>query len=336
MMNQVRSLRMTWLAIYTAVDLALVVTSAGATCTLGAVAVLPLAERSNQFAFAADINGKQATLLVDTGFFATTLNLAAAERLGVTLGRSDNDTYGVGGVRHMYHGTVRRMRLGNLNADHMDVAAEEIWPAGSDGGLDGVLGMNMMSAYDIDVDAVGKHLILYEADGSCARPTVALAPTLYSVPLEAIYHDRQADILVSINGRQIKAMLDTGASGSMMYRAVGRRLGLDLSGLRVPGHRTVRGVGPLPVAAIRHVFPKIVIGDLQINNMPIDIIDQESNGIDRHHVGSLIAGAIDSDEPNGEEMLLGADFMEKVHVWISHSSQTLIMQYPPVASTLPH
>jgi len=31
-------------------------------------------------------------------------------------------------------------------------------------------------------------------------------------------------------------------------------------------------------------------------------------------------------------MLLGADFQARVHLWISYSSRTLIMQYPALPS----
>jgi hypothetical protein len=31
-------------------------------------------------------------------------------------------------------------------------------------------------------------------------------------------------------------------------------------------------------------------------------------------------------------MLLGLNFLAKVHAWISYSSQTLVIQFPPAAS----
>ena len=54
------------------------------------------------------------------------------------------------------------------------------------------------------------------------------------------------------------------------------------------------------------------MGDLVFANMRMDVLDDASG--------------------DDTDMLLGADFQAKVHLWISYSSHTLIMQYPPKAS----
>ena len=75
------------------------------------------------------------------------------------------------------------------------------------------------------------------------------------------------------------------------------------------------------------------IGDLQFNNTVIQILEQDRVGVERHRLGSLF----EQDElTGGHEVILGADFVQKVHLWISHSSHKLIMQYPPQPSVLPH
>jgi hypothetical protein len=72
------------------------------------------------------------------------------------------------------------------------------------------------------------------------------------------------------------------------------------------------GIGAQPVAADVRIGAPLVIGDLTIMNMPIIVADQRR--------------LPDTD------ILLGFDFVTRVHLWISHSSNTLIMQYPPVAT----
>jgi hypothetical protein len=54
------------------------------------------------------------------------------------------------------------------------------------------------------------------------------------------------------------------------------------------------------------------VGDLTFNHFPVEIIDAFT--------------------PQKFDMVLGTDFMTKVHVWISYSSRTLILQYPPLPS----
>ena len=194
--------------------------------------------------------------------------------------------------------------------------------------------MNMMAAYDVDLDLVGRHAIIFEADGDCHKPAVALAPPLYDVRLIHVDNNRMAEVDIGVDGRTVRAEIDTGSPHTVMFRAAAYRLGLDVSGLHAAGHQMIGGVGPRKVAAFTHVFGKVVIGDLTINNMPVDIIDQAVVSSKRAHIGSLLTDDSDG-EGGGEDMLIGADLMQKVHLWISHSSQHLIMQYPAQASVLP-
>ncbi len=312
----------------------LLASQARAECTLGAVAVLPLHEQNGEEILTTDINGQTANFILDTGAFATTLKLSAAARLGVGMSQMDFDSNGVGGVQHTWRGTARHMRVGNMTADGMVLAGADMLLTPADSALDGLFGMNMMAAYDIDLDFVGNHAIIYEADGSCGRPTVALAQPLYMVPLNFIINDRQADIDVTIDGHVLHAVVDSGAAHTVLFRAAAARLGVDLSPLRAPSHGLGYGIGPRPVATMSHVFGVVQIGDLQIRNMRLAILDQANMGIGMVHIGSLLADP-SSGQPGGEDMLLGADFMRKVHLWISHSSHKLIMQYPPAPSVLP-
>jgi len=60
------------------------------------------------------------------------------------------------------------------------------------------------------------------------------------------------------------------------------------------------------------VSPPIQLGDLTLSHLPVTIADQARLG--------------------DTGVVLGYDFISRVHVWISHSSRTLIMQYPPSAT----
>lgn len=60
-------------------------------------------------------------------------------------------------------------------------------------------------------------------------------------------------------------------------------------------------------------MPPIKIGDLEADNLPASVIGQTMHDVD---------------------ILLGLDFFRRIHVWISHSSGRLIMQFPPAKSPL--
>ena len=58
----------------------------------------------------------------------------------------------------------------------------------------------------------------------------------------------------------------------------------------------------------------VTIGGLTVTHLPVAIIDQAA--------------------PDDTDMILGMDFMSRVHTWFSFSSKTLILQYPFLPS--PH
>ena len=77
--------------------------------------------------FDAEVNGKQANLVLDTGAFTTMLKRSAAERLGVSMSETGADSNGVGGSRAIWRGRARHMRVGNMDADGMCLAAATSW-----------------------------------------------------------------------------------------------------------------------------------------------------------------------------------------------------------------
>jgi predicted aspartyl protease len=307
---------------------------ARAACSLGAVAVVPLQPAEGHMTFDATINGQSAKFLLDTGAFATMLVPSAAERLGMNPSQLNMEAMGFGGTQHVFHARAKQMRFGGLNADGMDLGVADMWKSGWTG-ADGLFGMNMMAAYDIDLDFIGGHFILFEADGDCRKPAVALTPPLYLAKLEPISHNREIDVVIDIEGTKVRAQLDTGAPRTVLFKSTAIRLGVSLAPLHAPGHAVSHGIGPLPVGAMTHVFKTVTIGDLQFNNMPVEIVDYNNPNLGRAEIGSLIPGG--DDEAEGQaQMLLGADFAQKVHVWISNSSHKMILQYPPSPSALPH
>jgi len=305
--------------------------SSRAECLLEMAAAMPLHSVGDHFAISTTINGHASDLLLDTGFFTTTISAAAAGRLGLRPIRYPGQVAGIGGYQDLYTARVASMKIGRMNADGATLGVSNLGALEGNAAFDGVFGMNMMSHYDIDLDIVGRQVVLFQAEGNCGKPAVTLAPDLYAVKLEAVRSDQEADVTVTVDGHRLRAELDTGAASTAIFRKAASRLGIDLSGLEAAGAQHGRGIGGFGVAAMNHVFKAVDIGDLRIENMPVTILGQRDSGIDRHHVGSLLEGD-DEEEPGAADMLLGADFMRKVHLWISHSSHTLVMQYPPKPS----
>jgi hypothetical protein len=66
------------------------------------------------------------------------------------------------------------------------------------------------------------------------------------------------------------------------------------------------------LTAVEHTIDATDVGDWKILKLPVVRVDQSV--------------------PAGTDTLIGLDFLKRVHVWISQSSSSLIMQYPPSSS----
>ncbi len=263
------------------------------------------------------INGRSATLQLDTGAFSTILSTAATRRLKL---HADADTAnhfrgairdpytleGVGGAGLGDEVVADSFQVGAMHGSHFHVLAADFGSARSDG----LLSTDFLSDYDIDLDVPAAEVRFYRWSGACDRPRAYLQGPLYTTAMTVDQDDKRPQVSVLIDGRKFRALIDTGAGGTAIFRDAAQSLGVAFDRTDPARRLKVTGFGPHSVDAVRHAF-SITVGDLTFRNMSVLVMDETSPGID---------------------VVLGADFQRKVHLWISNSSHTLVMQYPPQAS----
>jgi predicted aspartyl protease len=281
----------------------------GGKCTLGAAADLKVTTAGHAFFTDITINDGTAHLQVDTGAFANLLSDVAAQRLGMTQQMLGNATLaGVGqGARPINLAISDSVRVGAAHAAHVVFATAA--PDAFLPGVDGLLGMDFMAEYDDDLDFGAGHLRLVAAHGDCSSPSSPLPDPVYIVPLEQLGNSASPVVTVSINGVKLKAVIDTGAMSTLMFRPAAERIGLPVDAILAATRSRVGGLAMRPTrGAFGRLGLPITIGSLQITNLPMAIADQG--------------------RANGADILLGYDFVSLVHIWVSHSSHTVMMQYP--------
>jgi predicted aspartyl protease len=265
------------------------------------------------------IAGAPARLLLDTGSFTTMVTTQAAGRLRL---RPDPDTsmtfrgvtqdpwsmVGIGGSRLGSEVMASTFEVGALVGRKFHLLTADL-PLGH---ADGLLSTDFLTEYDIDLDFPAQEIRLFKAYGSCDRPKVFLQAPLYATPLLQDADDRRPRVAALIDGHRLVALIDTGAQHSAIFARAAEILGIGAGDETTDRSFKVHGIGPSAVAAVEHVFPSVTVGDLTLRNMRLQIL------ADRSH--------------DDIDMLLGADFQRRMHLWISYSSQSLIMQYPPLAS----
>jgi predicted aspartyl protease len=298
---------------------AIVPLCAHADCRMAPVSHLPFIAEHGHLMVTVSFDQKPAQMIFDTGAFSTVITPGAAGRLQLAHMREElaggplasggllATMGGVGGGTSAMAVTARTLDVGGLKARNFNLFAADIGPAFADG----LLSIDLISKYDVDLDFPESQIILYYPMGNCSAPAAFLEGPLYAAPLLPFGTDRRPRIKLLIGGQEVIALIDTGATHSVIFRRAAERLGLDIQSLAgTDRHVRVGGIGAKTLDAVTHVFPSVTIGDLVLENMHVDVVDGKSMGDDA-------------------EMLLGNNFQRAVHLWISYSSGTLIMQAPP-------
>jgi predicted aspartyl protease len=115
----------------------------------------------------------------------------------------------------------------------------------------------------------------------------------------------QVRVPVTIDGKTVDAMLDSGAGLSILRAEPAQRLGVTPAALAGDPDITVRGVGAGVVGVRLHRFDAVAVGAMPIGPFPIAVGEAEFGSAD---------------------MLLGLDFPRTRRVWLSYRTERLFVQ----------
>ncbi len=254
------------------------------------------------------IDGAPARLLIDTGAFTTIVSSGTAKRLHL---RPDPDTSmsfrgiqdpwvveGIGSSHLDTEVMAQRLKVGSITGHKFHLLAEDMNFCAAEG----LLSTDFLQDYDIDLNFPAQEIRLFRQFGSCERPKILLQGNLYAIPLLQSDYNRRPRVEVFIDNRRLVALIDTGAWHSSIYRKTALALGIRPEDLQHDPALKVNGT----VSAEMHIFPALTVGDLTRRNTRMLVLD------DRKH--------------DDTDILLGTDFQRRLHLWISNSSHSLIMQ----------
>ena len=216
--------------------------AAAAAADEGLVATIPLGFRNGWFTIEGKSSRGPLRLVFDTGANADGLTRAVARhldlpRVGWTRLHGGSGTESAWLVRGpaIYFGnaSARRGERVIVDDDFVTDAAGIRY--------DGVIGTHLLERYDVRIDGPGREIRLYEPGRATAGTD--LGPPL---PLDdlgrALVH-----FTVRVNGREVGAILDTGAPYTVLNTAAALLAGVELTG--EPFTLLPRGIGSATIAA---------------------------------------------------------------------------------------
>ena len=253
-------------------------------------------------------NHRPLTLILDTGAELTVLTPAAAERIGAQPPRYE--------INHQLRGigstlATREVELSSFAAG--DVALQ--WrrllvapvsiAAASTGALDGLLGADALSDFDIDLDLPHHRLTFYEKQGCPAA-----APS-WTGPYTGIAASRSAaDRLffpIQVDGSRFTAIIDTGAQMTTISTAAARTLGITAAMLAHDRSITSRGAAGEQQASYLHRFARLDLGTEAIRSPEMIVTDL------------ALADA---------DIILGSDLLAARRLWLSYGAQRVFLSGP--------
>lgn len=279
---------------------------AASKCQVFKLAELPVTMEGRSPIVTAQINGRQARFILDSGAFYSTISEGDAKEFGLPVSDLGPNVRlkGVGGETSLGVATAQEFVIAGQKLSRIQFAV-----GGSDTHYSGLLGQNFLglagAEYDLGHGAVRLMKTQNCGDTGLAywagdKPFVLLRVQ----PMEN--GDRHTIATVEVNGVKLKAMFDTGAQFTSMSLSAAAKLGVrpDKSGAPVEGYTS--GVGQKRVRIWRARFDKIDIGGEAIKGPMLPIVDQSLDDAD---------------------MLIGVDFFQTHRVFVDNQNHRMFFTY---------
>ena len=254
-----------------------------------------------------DLDGRPVRLVVDTGAQVTVLTEEAVRRLDIqTDWNRPSSLVGVGGALRIFHAKAGKIALAGATAEDIEFAitpATFSYPGVAP--IDGFLGGDVLSKFDVDIDLPNSRMTLYRArpcpSGTppWTEPFTALTtPSVWGPLINRPY------LPITLDGHTIEVMLDTGAQSSTMTAAIAYSVGVTAEALAADRSGTTKGVVNGPKAVQAHRFSTLTVGPETFHNPTLVVTER------------MDAGAA---------MLLGSDYLRTHRAWISYASRKLFL-----------
>ncbi len=255
------------------------------------------------------VDGKPARGILDTGAQGSAVTDALVTRLGLLSDpRNGSLVSGVGGEGMPQNDAlVRQFELAGfdpLNGHYPVIAL----PAGAAPGaepLGALVGADVLSHFDIEIDLPDNKLVLYDPD-RCAMPLPGWSGPMTELPLSITWSGRPK-LTVKLDGHDIDALLDSGATQSVIDLPAAEKLGLSWDTLKTEKGSEGFGAAGVNLQRVPHTFEILDIGGETIPAPRLEVLDRSLREAD---------------------MLLGLDWMRTHRVFISYRRHRLFIARP--------
>lgn len=274
-------------------------------CKLGDYGTLPVEMLNGQATTIVKINGSDTRFVLDTGAAFNFMSRATALSLGLRLQPAPFGyrMSGVGGSVGVDF--TRVMSFGVLDATIKRVA---FLVGGTDMGY-GLLGANLLDVADLEADLAHGKMTLFKPD-HCKNAALAYWTKdgryeVADIDSPADEQDQRTFVKVLINGKPLRALLDSGAYATALSRRAAERVGIELKESEARKDDAI-GVGGKSVKTWIVPIDSYSVGTETIQHSKMLVLDEDMGDTD---------------------VLLGVDFFLAHHMYIANSQKKIYFTY---------
>ena len=250
-------------------------------------------------------NGHAVTLILDTGAEKTVVTPDVAERIGAQRPSIEfqRRLRGITGDLPTHEVELHSFAAGEVAIPWRRVLVApvkmtRVFPTP----LDGLLGADALSDFDIDLD-LPRHQMTFYRKQTCEAAAPNWAGPYVSVST-GLSRGERLFFPVLLDGHRLTAVIDTGSQVTVLATAAARALGLTEGHLTRDRSTTTQGVAGEPLSARVHRFAKLEVGALMIRNPEVVVTDLKLNEAD---------------------IVLGVDFLSSRRLWLSYGSRRIFL-----------
>lgn len=281
---------------------------------------LDLVAGPNRALIPVSINGIPKLFLLDTGGGVSMINGGVADEL--RLGQRDSgvkmlDLYGHASQKYV---SIEKFGVGRQTGEDIQLVVSPDPNFGQGTRFVGLFSPDLMGRYDIEID-FGTYKMNYFSKDHCPGKVVYWPHQALAV-LPFTFQKNQIKIPVKVDGKDLTAIIDTGASNTTMTAEAARRI-FDLSP-ESPGNIPLNTRGM--VAAFGRVFSSLDFEGVAVTNPHVVIIPRLIGSKDRNNGFRTDSRVKMVDDIDGApDMLIGMDILKKLHLYIAFGEDRIFI-----------
>jgi predicted aspartyl protease len=292
---------------------------AAAECKLLQVAEFQVDTNRNRVVFDGELNSQPIKVLIDTGAETSLIWRPAAARLGLKLSVVPGaHMYGIGGESVVEAAYVKELKFGNFTAKNWN-----LFVAGdTHGSFDMVLGQDFFSKHVVEFDLQHHAVRLFQPRG-CRTEQLAYWSTTYSLAeINSTTSGNRIETTVMLNGKKVRAIVDSGAAMSMVTKFAAARAGVEIEGDKRESVQQINGFGRKSNESWIGTFDSFSFGDESLRNARLRIAD-----VNQYNHTTSLGSRLESAVEGTPDMMIGADFLMSHRMMIDVEERKIVFTY---------